>query len=121
MSLFQLGKFVLHSGHTTTWLIDCEALADSDMETLATMIADMVGRFGSVEGVPRGGLRLAKALERHTTTGPVLIVDDVLTTGASMEQQRAGRDVIGAVIFARGPCPSWVGALFTFFGLRGND
>ncbi|KKL20362.1 hypothetical protein LCGC14_2456230, partial [marine sediment metagenome] len=43
----------------------------------------------------------------------LLIVDDVLTTGASMEKQRAGRtNTIGAVIFARGDCPAWVKPLF---------
>jgi len=110
--LFQSGQFELHSGEHTTWKIDCDALSDTSIETLAHMVSDESGGFGSVEGVPSGGLRLAKALEKYATDGPVLIMDDVLTTGASMEEQRAGRDAIGAVIFARGSCPGWVRPLF---------
>ena len=30
-----------------------------------------------------------------------------------MEAHRAGREMIGAVLFARGPCPSWVTPLFS--------
>jgi adenine/guanine phosphoribosyltransferase-like PRPP-binding protein len=43
----------------------------------------------------------------------LLIVDDVWTTGGSMEEHRAGRDAIGAVLFARGPVADWVTPLFT--------
>ena len=46
--------------------------------------------------------------------GDMLIVDDVLTTGASMEHERArcsGR-TIGVVLFARGPCPEWIHPVF---------
>lgn len=124
MSLFNVGAFMLHSGSTSPFLIDCEALVDEDWEALALIIA-MSGHppsFSRVEGVPRGGLRLAAALERHCFPGrrsaPLLIVDDVLTTGASMEQQRNGRDAVGWVVFARGPCPPWVHAIFTTEVLR---
>jgi hypothetical protein len=49
--------------------------------------------FGEVEAVPTGGERLGKALlpYRDHRTARLLIVDDVWTTGASMEEQRAGR------------------------------
>jgi hypothetical protein len=67
-------------------------------------------------------LRLAKALEPFASLkGPRLIVDDVLTTGGSMERARdkhrgqgpAGRPgIIGAVVFARGQCPHWIRCLF---------
>ena len=33
--------------------------------------------------------------------GPLLIVDDVMTTGNSMEEQRVGRESVGLVIFDR--------------------
>jgi hypothetical protein len=59
-------------------------------------------------------------------TGPHLIVDDVLTTGGSMERLREerrkllppgtmvepGNWIVGAVVFSRGQCPLWVSALF---------
>src|SRR5688572_33099410 len=97
MSLFQSGKFHLHSGAVAHWKIDCDALTDDDLATLAEMAAPFVlNGFGSVEGVPKGGLRFARHfshLRGHTDR--VLIVDDVLTTGKSMEEQRSGRDAIG--------------------------
>jgi len=74
-------------------------------------VADKL-KFGAVEGVPSGGLRFAEALRQYQSAGPLLIADDVLTTGASMELHRAGRDALGVVIFARGPCPAWVAPKF---------
>lgn len=110
--LFMDGEFVAHSGTTLPYKIDCDALSDADLATLATEIARRF-KFSAVEGVPRGGLRLAKALEPYATVeGGLLVIDDVLTTGASMEKQRAGRDAKGVVIFARGPWASWVLPLF---------
>jgi len=41
------------------------------------------------------------------------MVDDVLLTGETIEAQREGRDAIGTVIFAMGPCPEWVKPVFT--------
>lgn len=119
MNLFQLGNFTLASGVASPWKIDCDALTDEDIRTLAEMIRQMVGLFSSVEGVPRGGLRLAEALNPFCDIGygsRHLIVDDVLTSGGSME--RALQDClshapkVGAVIFARGECPSWIYPLF---------
>jgi hypothetical protein len=52
-------------------------------------------------------------LQPYVTSGPVLIADDVCTTGASMEEARAGRDCIGVVAFTRGSIPAWVTSLFT--------
>lgn len=122
MSLFATGNFALHSGAKTNWKIDVGALSDADIAALAEMIRQIIGPFGSVEGVPRGGLRLAAALQPHVQlSGRHLIVDDVLTTGRSMEEARQRYDggrvppegtVRGAVIFARGQCPHWVRSLF---------
>lgn len=64
-SLFQHGNFLLHSGDTTSFKIDCDALSDDDIETLAFEISLRVPPFSNVEGVPTGGLRLAQALERY--------------------------------------------------------
>lgn len=113
--LFQLRDVVLHSGGRSRYIIDCNALSDDSVKCLAFMLAERLPKFGRVEGVPRGGLRLALALQDyalHTDEFPLLIVDDVNTTGNSLEKHRAGRDAIGAVIYARGPRPAWVTALF---------
>lgn len=113
-ALFQRGDFTLHSGEKSGIKIDCDALTDADLDTLAWMIVNRVPKFRWVEGVPTGGLRLAQALKRYQQTGGgLLIVDDVLTSGGSMEQQRAGREAVGAVLFARRQPPDWVTPLFT--------
>ncbi len=114
MNLFQLGDFTLNSGAKSKWKIDCDAFNLTDWNALAEMIASIVGPFSSVEGIPRGGLLLAECLESRTVrSGIHLIVDDVLTTGGSMERIRKFHPTaIGAVVFARGPCPSWIKVLF---------
>jgi hypothetical protein len=126
MSLFQLGKVSwqhgtglvheqtkLHAGGTSSYKVECDALTDADLECVAFMLVEILPAFGSVEGVPTGGLRLAEKMKKYATEGPLLIVDDVLTTGTSMERQREGRDAIGAVIFARQVGPPWVTPLWT--------
>lgn len=115
MNLFQCGQFTLHSGFHTNFKIDCDALTKGDWASLAYYIVCNFSPFRSVEGVPTGGLSLAEALAPYHTEAqhhPLLIVDDVLTTGASMEEQRAGRDALGIVVFARGKCPDWVKPMF---------
>lgn len=110
--LFQRGDFNLHSG-VQSWLkIDCDVLTLEDLDTLAYLLTFRLPDFGAVEGVPRGGLRLAAAMEYYISDGPLLIVDDVLTSGGSMEDHRAGRSAIGAVIFARREPASWITPLF---------
>lgn len=116
MSLFQYGDFLLHSGGRTNWIIDCRALTDEDLLALAQMAANMLPPFCLVEPIARGGLAFGDALRGHCQPkGSALIVDDVLTTGASMEQRReslGGGKALGVVIFARGPCASWITPLF---------
>lgn len=109
-SLFIWGAFTSHSGLNLPYKIDVDALTDAELDTLAQIATSKLPPFGSVEGVPRGGLRLAERMK--PTAGRLLVVDDVLTTGAAMEAQRKGRDAIGLVIFARGPVPAWVTPLF---------
>lgn len=117
--LFVLGDFVMHSGGIGKYKIECDALSDASIDCLAYMIAERVGEFSHVHGIPRGGLRLQKAMEKYTSPCParLLIVDDVFTTGTSMEQARADmakhfRHIWGAVIFARGSCANWITPLF---------
>ncbi len=121
MNLFQSGDFPLHSGSRSSFKIDVDALSDDEITTLAEQFARRLPSFCEVEGVPRGGLRLAAALQPYAThkdhCHPLLIVDDVYTTGASMQTHRAGRDAIGAVLFSRKPIDVkkhyWIYALFT--------
>jgi len=113
MSLFQSGAFTLHSGASSDFKIDCDALTDADWAALAAWVAPSLPPFGDVVGVPEGGHAFARALRPYVTSGPSVLVDDVLTTGASMEQHRTSDNMRGLVLFARGEPPSWVRAIFS--------
>ncbi len=125
-ALFQLGEFVLRSGQRSEWKIEADALTPDDWEALAKMASEILPPFGAVHGVPRGGVPFANALRKYSracSTGiprPVLIAEDVCTTGGSMERFRAGLGSlasgwpsIGVCVFARGECPGWVTPLFS--------
>ncbi len=133
MSLFQSGNFTLSSGKRSDLKIDCDALTDEDIETLAYLIYKRLSSswHGATAShicpVPTGGDRLASALGKRRQDrryvkivhgAPVLIVDDVFTTGRSMEAERLKHPepVRGVVIFARAPCPTWITPLFQFAG-----
>lgn len=133
-TLFVRKDFVMHSGGTAHYKIECDALTDDDLETLAFIVAQKTQQYtqheGSgiqrVYGVPRGGTRFAHALEKHVDRrGSVrLIVDDVLTTGRSMEEARKElnwEDAIGVVIFARGTCPNWIKPIFDMHWFNTRD
>lgn len=116
MSLFQQGDFTLHSGAKSFFKIDCDALTDEDWDTIAQIIHRSLA-YSCIIGVPRGGLKLMNALIKLGATaghGPMLIVDDVCTTGKSLEDMKARCDgeVIGCVLFARGSVPLWVYPIF---------
>lgn len=138
MSLLQWGDFLLHSGGRSWWRIDCDSFTDSEAHIIARLILDKVGEVDVVLAPDShyGGfvrrLKAAVAEQLGTHKPPdgrwrVLIVDDVLTTGASMEERknqfieqwkeqevtmRRGFDIKGCVVFARGECPDWVQSLF---------
>lgn len=119
MNLFEKKKWTMHSGETSDFKIECDVLTSDDWDTIAYLISKHVS-FVNVVGVPRGGLALAKALRKYKNTlGPLLIVDDVLTTGASMEDEkdvyleRYNNNIVGVVVFARGKCPNWVTPIFS--------
>ncbi len=109
--LFVKQDWVLHSGTHSNWKIDCDALSDNAIETVAFMLQEILPPFGRVYGIPRGGIRLADAMRPYLTKGPLLVVDDVLTTGAVMHGYMKDDD-FGAVIFARGLCPPKITPLF---------
>jgi orotate phosphoribosyltransferase len=123
VTLIEHGQFTLHSGRHSDYRIDCRALSDDDIESLASMVARRF-RFRSVHSIPRGGDRLGRALEKYAlpddhNAWDVLLVDDVMTTGISMNTARAdleayGYSVIGVVIFGRacGVDPDWINPIF---------
>ena len=117
---FEQGQFNLHSGKQSSWKIECDSLTQDELNLFVGMIGSAFV-FTEVEGVPTGGLELARLLQPYCAVPKVvgyrrlLIVDDVLTTGGSMEDQRAGRDtadIDGVVLFSRGECPYWVTPIF---------
>jgi orotate phosphoribosyltransferase len=121
MGLFRLGRFDLHSGQPSDFFIDCDHLTENEIDALAFRASQLV-KFSRVVFVPstRGGIdngaRIAKAMEPYISTGPTLIVDDVLTTGRSMnEAKKLYPEAIGLVYFARNKPPAWVRAIFAMY------
>ena len=120
--LFQSVDFKSHSGLNLSWKIEMDALSDPEWFTIKKMIMEYSPPFREAVGIPEGGVKLGDLLNEHATGNeedPVCIVDDVLTTGESMEYfltqyQRNRRPfmAIGWVVFARNPCPHWVKPLF---------
>jgi phosphoribosylpyrophosphate synthetase len=107
--IFQLFNFTLPNGDPSIFKIECDNLTEGDIECFAKMVGHV--SFKSVEGIPRGGVAFAKALEKYIDPESEvhLIVDDVLASGKSMTDamQAAfdrGEEVVrGIVIFSRGP------------------
>lgn len=129
MALFNIGNFKLHSGATSTFKIDCDWLTHSDFAALAKIGANIVGPYGKVIGIPRGGIEFAHHLEKYCdpASDALLIVDDVYTTGASMHAMRekhlgiSDQRIVGLVIFSRSVhVPAWIHPIFTLngFGVR---
>ena len=141
MGLFQTGDFTLASGAKSRWKIDCDGLTADDWAALAAMAVEVLPPFFSVTGVPRGGDPFAAALERYCSSNVsdgLLIAEDVVTTGASIERRRAycrqhwtaaAFGIRGVCVFARpvwtpgvrgwvrrrfgyDRCPDWVTPLF---------
>jgi adenine/guanine phosphoribosyltransferase-like PRPP-binding protein len=108
-SIFQLFDFILPNGDPSIYKIECDHLTDEDIECFAKMVSHV--SFKSVEGIPRGGVLFAKALEKYIDPESEvhLVVDDVLASGKSMTDAMqaafdGGEEVVrGVVIFSRGP------------------
>lgn len=119
-NLFQKVDIILNSGKPSDFKIECDALTDADIETFAYLISKKYN-FRGVVGVPTGGNRIEDALVKYCIDDdslPLLIVDDVLTTGGSMIKHKkfyedlGYTNIIGVVLFARGECPDWIDCVF---------
>lgn len=125
MNLFQSGSFTLRSGRVSNYKIECDALTSDDWLGIVAMIREerLLPPFCDAVGVPRGGLPFALALKQLGTGNgdhPLLVAEDIVTTGGSMQRFRdtltpaeiPDGGVIGVVFIARGPCPAWVTPVF---------
>ena len=119
--LFKSVDFKSHSGLELKWKIECDALSDPEWFTISQMIMEITSPFKEAIGIPRGGTKLGNLLNQYGTgkkEDPILLVDDVLTTGESMKEFKTKRtwrnpaDYIGWVVFARIKTPKWITALF---------
>ena len=123
--MFELKNFTSHSGVPLSWKIECDHLTYNDYATFAALVARS-HKFSAVVGIPRGGLKFAQALSQYTTDQlelpHTLLVDDVYTTGKSMEEWRDSIPglVTGIVVFARTLCPIWVRPIFYLANWVGN-
>ncbi len=79
--------FTSHSGLSLTWKVECDQLTKEDWRCIAKVVADGMA-FKKVIGIPYGGTLFAEALKPYCDDQStyILIVDDVLTTGKSMEE-----------------------------------
>ena len=120
VALFDDEEFISHAGLKLGWKIEMDALYTDDWRCLAKMIMEYENRpFREAVGIPRGGVRLGQMLDKYSTgnpNDPVLIVDDVYTTGTSFREfiaeQYPNEKVICWTIFARNPVTDNVNALF---------
>ena len=124
MTLFKVGNFESHSSGNLKWKVECDALTDADWDGIvqaAVELGLLRTEYSQITPIPTGGVPFAESIKRNTAwyrgympEGVVLFVDDVLTTGRSMEQARLAlkledfRFAKGIVAFARGPCPDWI-------------
>ena len=118
--LFVEEDFIGHSGDELHWKIECDAITSSEWKCIARMIFEIEKKpFQAAIGIPRGGVELGRWLNEYSTQNaehPYLIIDDVLTTGGSMDEFREKnfkeKESFGWVVFARKQPQPWVNALF---------
>lgn len=122
--------FRLSSGGQSFYRLEADTSQEDPetLEAMASIIAANVPPFDEVVGVPRGGLALAAALGIYCIPGAdcVLFVDDVWTTGGSLDAEVAKRlnspkQFAKAVVWDRGGAPDDVFCLFKVNGLKKAD
>jgi orotate phosphoribosyltransferase len=128
--LFTRGRFKLHSGQVSDFKIDCDQLSHWDIQSMAYKLWERLPPFRQAVGIPEGGVRLAEALNWFATEDeddPLLICDDVLTTGGSFLEfaeklgiPDPGGVCIGAVLFARQLPEKWIVPLFVMTNEKGG-
>ena len=125
MDLFQRYNYKSHANLDLTWKLECDAISDEEWSVLARIISELESRpFSDVVGIPRGGVKLENEMLNYVSgnkNDPVLIVDDVWTTGTSFKEF-VGIHIIekmtehvgwfGWCIFARTQTSNHVTALF---------
>ncbi len=130
-TLFKQIDFISHSGYNLKWKIECDALSDEELETLASVIKTKIENeyfryaIKEIVGIPTGGLRIAECLKKQIKIDEllgtlVIIVDDVLTTGKSMEEYKkwySAYSCLGFVLFARGTPNKWIKPVFQLWGI----
>lgn len=120
MALFVDEKFISHAGLKLAWKIEMDALYVSDWRCLTKIILEYETRpFCKAVGIPRGGARLGNMLNESAAgnpNDPVLIVDDVYTTGTSFKnfiaENYPDEDVICWAVFARDVVTDPINILF---------
>lgn len=119
MNLFQFGEFLLASGKTSKFKLECDAISPEEWHSLARIALPILPPFDYVIPVPRGGYAWGNIFQHYIQPSAhcILFVDDVWTTGGSMTHTLGnylmeGRRWHGIVLFARGPVPENVTALF---------
>ena len=126
MDLFQSVDFISHSGLHLTWKIECDAFSENEWKTFAKIVREYEPRpWGEVVGIPRGGVKFAKALDEYSTHNinhPLFIADDVYTTGKSFRdfsKFNTDREIIIWCVFARNTIKELdVKAIFTISAAR---
>jgi len=124
--MFKNGEFTSHAGKKLSWKIECDSLDRNDITTICELIAS---KFAFKEAYcPVTNSHFVNDMTRflnhyHATKNcsQILIVDDVLTTGKSMEERRQNlirqnvlySHIKGVVLFSRGECPRWITPIFT--------
>ena len=121
--MFKWQPFKSHAGKRLSWKIECDDLTQEDIDCLADLIC-MTHSYRNVEHPPTKSanlINLVRKLSLHKTPDgnyDYLIIDDVLTTGKSMEDiyihlvENHGKRIRGIVIFARSDCPHWIEPIF---------
>jgi hypothetical protein len=119
MNLFKFGSFKSAGGLQLDWKIECDALTPEDWECLARIALPNIGLFSNVISPGGAGQKFADALDQFKSHegGPLLIADDVWTTGKSvvgLAERTVGLQGYwkGVVVFARTPPWPEVKALF---------